>query len=291
MTKLRGFTLIELLVVIAIIAVLAALLFPVLGRTREIAKQSWCISNFRQAGVGMTLYRMDYDTLSVPTSHNPNPGANETNDRKWPQLVQPYQPEKRLLRCPSDSTPALLPGAAYDEDLANLMPSEYDYRLAERTNIGYNFMAIAPLGQTQNGQIQSVPLDESSFAQPSGLILAVDSVWQLTSTSRRPAGGGNYLVTAPCRYEQKGGALVDKVKLPGGYGFVNGSGSEWEREGTGRIVEFGGVYPWHNGRATVLFYDGRVKPLSIRELVAGCDVRPDLNGVVTQPDRYLWAPD
>ena len=52
----RGFTLIELLVVIAIIAILAAILFPVFAQARERARQTACLSNLRQVGLGLQLY-------------------------------------------------------------------------------------------------------------------------------------------------------------------------------------------------------------------------------------------
>lgn len=56
LTDKRGFTLIELLVVIAIIAILAAILFPVLMNAKNSAKQTQCMSNLKQLGVSMQMY-------------------------------------------------------------------------------------------------------------------------------------------------------------------------------------------------------------------------------------------
>lgn len=58
-----GFTLIELLVVIAIISILASILFPAFASAREKARQTACLSNMDQLGLGMVQYENDYDDM------------------------------------------------------------------------------------------------------------------------------------------------------------------------------------------------------------------------------------
>ncbi len=110
----RGFTLIELLVVIAIIAILAAILFPVFARAREKARQTSCLSNLKQLGLGMLMYVQDYDETFVRSNFSgylnvaPDPGNPTFNWREgtlwyktWPTGILPYVKNSQIFLCPS----------------------------------------------------------------------------------------------------------------------------------------------------------------------------------------------
>ena len=108
----RGFTLIELLVVIAIIAVIAAIIFPVFSRTREMARQTTCMSNLRQLALGIDMYAEDWGGCLPSTWGGPPPppncdgGAwdpNHPNDWDWQQIIQPYTGSVQIALCPDVS--------------------------------------------------------------------------------------------------------------------------------------------------------------------------------------------
>jgi prepilin-type N-terminal cleavage/methylation domain-containing protein len=96
-----AFTLVELLVVISIIALLAALLLPVLSRAKESGRATVCLSNLHQIGLALQLYVQDNNNHLPVMYDKPLTG---TNGLPAPDMVlSNYLGNVRVLRCPSDT--------------------------------------------------------------------------------------------------------------------------------------------------------------------------------------------
>ena len=86
----KGFTLIELLVVIAVIAILAALLLPVIELARENARASLCTAKLKQITTAMGMYTGDYNEHLPTNSPTTNPGnANPADGWAIPSTSPP----------------------------------------------------------------------------------------------------------------------------------------------------------------------------------------------------------
>jgi prepilin-type N-terminal cleavage/methylation domain-containing protein len=103
----KAFTLIELLVVITIIAILAALLLPVVNRAKARSQQTTCLQHLRQVNLAVLLYADDHSD-AWPVVPNPNPYPNGVG-AYYKELIKGYMgykgpasPQERAFICPAD---------------------------------------------------------------------------------------------------------------------------------------------------------------------------------------------
>jgi prepilin-type N-terminal cleavage/methylation domain-containing protein len=98
-----AFTLVEMLVVITVIGVLAALLLPALGRAKESARATACLSNLRQVGTALQLYVQDNNNR-LPVMYDALISTNgpSTNTATIDIVLTNYLGSPKILRCRSD---------------------------------------------------------------------------------------------------------------------------------------------------------------------------------------------
>ena len=167
---LSAFTLIELLVVIAIIAILAAMLLPVLAKAKAKAYQTGCLNNMRQIGLGSLIYVDDNQGIFPGSAslgtYGPQPDdwifwqASRQIQQSVIAIAMGGRMNTNMFRCPGDRSPRF--GAD-----------------------PYNYSYTMPSGVDANGNhgITSIPglrFKQSSIKRPSDKLMVAE---EQTTTS------------------------------------------------------------------------------------------------------------
>ncbi len=137
-----GFTLVELLVVITIIAMLMALLLPVLGKVQETGRRTQCLNNQRQVGEAMLTYATNAGGTMPPSVTQTSDGTKlgwaqnlmmqmGRGDLAYPGTAAGYaailaqKPLVPMLVCPSDATKASGTGGPLSLVVNGGVPNNY----------------------------------------------------------------------------------------------------------------------------------------------------------------------
>jgi prepilin-type N-terminal cleavage/methylation domain-containing protein/prepilin-type processing-associated H-X9-DG protein len=184
----RGFTLIELLVVIAIIAILAALLLPVLAKAKEKASRIACLSNLRQWGLALDMY-LDDNTQIFPdfSMGNGTPGApagySQDNihwtdlaafaaggygNSAWFNALPPYVSQKALCQYAANPTNFVSGRNIFNCSTATFLPAEVNALNRVAFSYGINFKGT-------NGLIPvGIPFRATVVRHPSAFVFFSD---------------------------------------------------------------------------------------------------------------------
>jgi len=172
-----GFTLIELLVVIAIIAILAAILFPVFAQAREKARAISCMSNAKQMGNAINMYKQDFDETFPQAYWYVNNNSSANGYVQWSGATQPYIKNWNMFTCPSDRLRGLAPTNFVGNNLGFGVPAGQTAQVAiqdlQAPRLSYTANA-AVMPRKRRAADPATVVNDGSVDQPASVILIAE---------------------------------------------------------------------------------------------------------------------
>lgn len=207
-----GFTLIELLVVIAIIAILAAVLLPVLSRAKIRAQEAQCINNLKEMQTGAIMYAQDNSDYMLPNA--PSPGApsgakswcgleteswnNSDANTNWEYyntsiLGQYMSTQVGVYHCPGDNVPSANGLRLRSYSMNGQMGDMYCASLAEVDNPGVEaFIKLTDLNGKFSPSSAFVFCEENACSLDDGWLQMASTVAAASTWKYYPNVPGSY---------------------------------------------------------------------------------------------------
>lgn len=268
----RGFTLIELLVVIAIIGILASMLLPALARAKGKAKSIASISNLRQLGLGLAMYRDDFNGFFP--GHSLPPVSGQPRFR-WADMIYPYMQNVDVYLSPAlkpEEYPFMNKPFAHTAAGGVEMPGVTKYY----GGYGYNYQY---LGNTRTpGNVRPFHASDSSILAPSSTVAIGDTKGARKGSPSHPYGqdgSGVYVIDPPLGSVFYGSTGSRKSSISPGSGNAYYEGGD-----DGSDAHRATPSDRNGGRVNVLMVDGHAVSLRPEDL----DGRR--NG--SMPNNMLW---
>ncbi|HEV8604960.1 MAG TPA: prepilin-type N-terminal cleavage/methylation domain-containing protein [Tepidisphaeraceae bacterium] len=274
----RAFTLVELLVVIGIIAVLIAILLPVLNKVKEQANATKCAANLRELSKMWYQYAAENKGLSAPGRL---PKFNAANSPYWIGNGMQYRPhwyevfgaamKNYASRKPQDTEDD---SWKVDSDLYTC-PS-LDWRNSRNFVWGYNYQFLGNTHEKTTDVYINYPVKANAIVRASETVMAADCMGTA-------AGKPFTLRTGHYDDGQKDlfaignkAHLLDPPRLT-----ANSDYADYEARAP---QHRSAPDPRHNKRANVSFCDGHVESRSLQDL--GYVVRADGSVAASDPGAH-----
>jgi prepilin-type processing-associated H-X9-DG protein len=276
--RVAAFTLVELLVVIGIIALLISILLPSLHKARQSALSVKNLSNLKQIGIGLEMYRNEhkrYPVAAMPATTPPTPRW------RWADALYVYMKSTEVF---------MSPALTNTERERMKKPFAHTLNADGTTNpqtlywggYGYNWQY---LGNGRNSPTAAISANTSVyFATGKGIKNGSETIAVADTRGCEngyAAGEGVYVIDPPLQSFSMGSQgsrkALNSAVGSGNYGYQGGNDGEDPKTGVNRARPEERILK----KIGVLFCDGHCEALTLKEL-------DDKNGDGTYDNGY-WT--